>query len=230
MSSFWHSCFLCPSSHPRQAKFLGTIRKCLHWWFLYSVWHLLRLLQRPRKDQSDTKGLSRTRIARMRLGPIGKGSEMLQSRFRSILIPSLGCNINIKPTARTMRIYTKTGDKGTTGLYSGERLPKNHAIFEALGANDELTSHIGYKDYFAFLIYRNIIQVIDAVLQDWRSAEAWEIDWSARIRIVASCPPLFTLLCKVQSRLQDLNSHIATLEGANTKRFSTCLLKIHSDN
>lgn len=45
--------------------------------------------------------------------------------------------------ARGMRIYTKTGDKGTTGLYSGERLPKSHLIFEALGCSDELSSHIG---------------------------------------------------------------------------------------
>ena len=42
-----------------------------------------------------------------------------------------------------MRIYTRTGDKGTTGLYSGQRLPKTHFVFEALGANDELSSHLG---------------------------------------------------------------------------------------
>ncbi len=45
---------------------------------------------------------------------------------------------------RGMRIYTRTGDKGLTGLYSGERLPKTDIIFEVLGTTDELSSHIGY--------------------------------------------------------------------------------------
>lgn len=42
-----------------------------------------------------------------------------------------------------MKIYTKTGDKGTTGLFGGARLPKDHFRIEAYGAVDELNSHLG---------------------------------------------------------------------------------------
>lgn len=40
-------------------------------------------------------------------------------------------------------IYTKTGDKGTTSLVGGTRVPKTHIRLEAYGTVDELNSHLG---------------------------------------------------------------------------------------
>ena len=42
-----------------------------------------------------------------------------------------------------MKIYTKTGDKGETGLFGGDRVPKNSTRIEAYGTIDELNSFIG---------------------------------------------------------------------------------------
>lgn len=41
------------------------------------------------------------------------------------------------------RTYTKTGDKGTTGLIGGTRVKKNSLRLEAYGTVDELNSYIG---------------------------------------------------------------------------------------
>ncbi|MEN7546353.1 cob(I)yrinic acid a,c-diamide adenosyltransferase [Rapidithrix thailandica] len=42
-----------------------------------------------------------------------------------------------------MKIYTKTGDKGTTSLYGGKRVSKTHPRIEAYGTLDELNAYIG---------------------------------------------------------------------------------------
>ena len=44
---------------------------------------------------------------------------------------------------RLSKIYTRTGDTGTTGLGDGTRVPKTHARIEAYGAVDEANSAIG---------------------------------------------------------------------------------------
>lgn len=44
---------------------------------------------------------------------------------------------------RLTRIYTRTGDSGTTGLADGLRLPKDAPLIEAIGAIDELNAALG---------------------------------------------------------------------------------------
>jgi cob(I)alamin adenosyltransferase len=42
-----------------------------------------------------------------------------------------------------MKIYTKTGDTGDTGLFGGGRVGKDHPRVEAYGDVDELNAHLG---------------------------------------------------------------------------------------
>jgi cob(I)alamin adenosyltransferase len=57
-----------------------------------------------------------------------------------------------------MKIYTKTGDKGTTALFGGTRVPKDHIRIESYGTVDELNSYIGLiRDQEINNHYKNIL-------------------------------------------------------------------------
>jgi cob(I)alamin adenosyltransferase len=59
---------------------------------------------------------------------------------------------------RLSKIYTRTGDDGTTGLGDGTRVQKTHARIEAFGAVDEANSAIG------LVIAATSVQDIQALL------------------------------------------------------------------
>ena len=86
-----------------------------------------------------------------------------------------------------MKIYTKTGDKGTTGLYDGSRTTKTSIFFDVLGENDELSSRIG-------LLY-STMQPIQR-----------KIDSGFTYEVVLG------FLRNVQESLQDINTIIATVD------------------
>jgi cob(I)alamin adenosyltransferase len=48
-------------------------------------------------------------------------------------------------TRRTMKIYTKTGDDGTTGLLGGSRVQKSEARIDCYGNVDELNAFLGWS-------------------------------------------------------------------------------------
>ena len=57
-----------------------------------------------------------------------------------------------------MKIYTKTGDKGTTALFGGTRVSKHHIRIESYGTVDELNSHLGLiRDQDMGQHYKNIL-------------------------------------------------------------------------
>ncbi len=55
------------------------------------------------------------------------------------------------------RVYTKTGDKGKTGLIGGTRVSKNDIRLEAYGTIDELNSYIGLLRSYGTDELNNII-------------------------------------------------------------------------
>lgn len=71
-----------------------------------------------------------------------------------------------------MKIYTKTGDQGTTALFGGTRVPKHNIRIESYGTVDELNSHLGLirdqkidSNYKAVLIkIQNKLFTIGAIL------------------------------------------------------------------
>jgi cob(I)alamin adenosyltransferase len=65
-----------------------------------------------------------------------------------------------------MKIYTKTGDKGTTALIGGKRVLKNHQRIEAYGTVDELIAFLGVvRDYVNNPdLQKNIIRIQDELM------------------------------------------------------------------
>lgn len=65
-----------------------------------------------------------------------------------------------------MRIYTRTGDNGTTGLLGGERVSKDSPRVEAYGSVDELNAHLGFalSKLWRHDTFRQILQQIQSDL------------------------------------------------------------------
>ncbi|UWX55923.1 cob(I)yrinic acid a,c-diamide adenosyltransferase [Maribacter litopenaei] len=64
-----------------------------------------------------------------------------------------------------MKIYTKTGDDGSTSLFGGTRVPKHHIRIDSYGTVDELNSWLGLiADQNIAENYKNVLQTIQKKL------------------------------------------------------------------
>ncbi len=88
---------------------------------------------------------------------------------------------------RLTKIYTRSGDKGLTGLVGGERVPKESERLEAYGTIDELNSIVG---------------VVRTYLLDYRERLGGDFEWYSE------------MLRRIQNELFDVGSELATPAGA----------------
>lgn len=95
---------------------------------------------------------------------------------------------------RSFKIYTKTGDKGESSLYNGQRKPKTDPVFAALGDVDELNACIGLA--------------------------AAQVSGPAAARSAGAngAGGLPEQLAEIQSRLLDVGSAVATPRDASSDR------------
>ena len=90
-----------------------------------------------------------------------------------------------------MKIYTKTGDTGTTALFGGTRVPKHHIRIESYGTVDELNSHIGLiRDQDINVLYKNVLVEVQ--------------DRLFTVGAILATPPEKEILKNGQKRLQNL--------------------------
>lgn len=83
-----------------------------------------------------------------------------------------------------MKIYTKTGDKATTSLFTGRRVSKHHARIEAYGTIDELNSYLGLiRDQEINVNYKSILTKIQETLFTLGAILATEPQKDQRLKI-----------------------------------------------
>lgn len=84
----------------------------------------------------------------------------------------------------SVKIYTKTGDKGITSLIGGTKVLKSHRRIEAYGTTDELNSFIGLcLDYLKANSVQNVLPEIQDRLFTIGSALACDPDKETKLKI-----------------------------------------------
>ena len=108
------------------------------------------------------------------------------------------------------RIYTRTGDDGTTALATGERRPKSDLRFEAIGTIDELNAHVGLARLHAGTLAEDIAAMLARIQNDLFDlgadlATPEKRPSRERLRISA------TQVERLENEIDTLNAHLAPL-------------------
>jgi len=110
-----------------------------------------------------------------------------------------------------MKIYTKTGDKGTTALFGGTRVFKDHIRIDSYGTVDELNSYIGLiRDQQINNHYKNILIEI----QDRLFTVGAILATPAEKEILKNGQPRLKNLGIIETDIQLLENQIDSMELA----------------
>lgn len=107
-----------------------------------------------------------------------------------------------------MKIYTKSGDDGTTGLLGDIRVPKTSAFMEAIGTVDELNSFLGLAHSAAPAEMKVQIAWQQSRLFDVGSELAQPRESSRNIRSVEKIDAI-----KLEKEIDDMDSEIIPLRN-----------------
>ncbi len=102
------------------------------------------------------------------------------------------------------RIYTRTGDDGTTGLFGGERIPKSHPRLEAYGTVDELNAVIG-------IVLSHLLPT--EISEDLRTISSWLFVLGADLATPLDAPVRHTIPSISDEHVRWLESRIDAYES-----------------
>jgi cob(I)alamin adenosyltransferase len=103
------------------------------------------------------------------------------------------------------KIYTKTGDKGSTSLIGGTKVPKSHLRIEAYGTVDELSSFIGLcRDLLTDEAARNLLAEVQDRLFTMNASLACDPVKEPKMRIPDLKEEDITLLEKEMDRMNEV--------------------------
>lgn len=104
-----------------------------------------------------------------------------------------------------MKIYTKTGDKGSTSLIGGTKVSKAHLRIEAYGTVDELNSYIGLcRDHITDADSRAVLLETQDRLFTVGSALACDPEKETRLKIPDLHEEDITLLEKAIDKMHEV--------------------------
>ena len=124
------------------------------------------------------------------------------------LLPTIASTANMSSSGSDpskIRVYTRTGDKGTSMLFNGERREKRDPLFMALGDVDELNAYVGLALEHCKLVENH--ERIEPLVQQLAEIQSRLLDAGSAI-----ATPLSTSKESQTSRVRFDDVHVQTLE------------------